>query len=155
LTKSPTWHELALQLRDKQAAIREKDEWHKLRKDRFQRSARPTSISGWAAILRCGSCGHWIHPYQARCPSCRSADIAPQPVSGRATIAGFTVNHQQWQPDFAVPYVVAVVELEEQRDLRLMTDMPRTPIEDVHVGMPVKVFFEQHGEIFCPLFEAA
>ena len=106
-------------------------------------------------ILHCGSCGHWIHPYAARCPSCRSADISPQPVSGRGTIAGFTVNHQQWQPDFEVPYVVAVVELEEQSDIRLMTNMPRTPIEQVHVGMPVKVFFEQHGEIFCPLFEAA
>jgi uncharacterized OB-fold protein len=106
-------------------------------------------------ILRCGDCGHWIHPYAARCPSCRSANIAPQPVSGRGTVAGFTVNHQQWQPDFAVPYVVAIVELEEQSDVRLMTNMPRTPIEDVKVGMLVKVYFEQHGEIFCPLFDAA
>jgi hypothetical protein len=54
-----------------------------------------------------------------------------------------------------VPYVVAVIELAEQHDIRLMTNMPRTPIEDVHVGMKVKVFFEQHGEIFVPLFEAA
>ncbi len=106
-------------------------------------------------ILRCGACGHWIHPYAARCPSCRSADIAPQPVSGRGRVAGFTVNHQQWQPDFEVPYVVAIVELDEQSDIRLMTNMPRTPIGEVHVGMPVKVYFEQHGEIFCPLFEAA
>jgi uncharacterized OB-fold protein len=76
-------------------------------------------------------------------------------VSGRATVVGFTVNHQQWQPDFEVPYVVAIVALDEQSDIRLMTNMPRTPIGDVRVGMPVKVYFEQHGEIFCPLFEAA
>lgn len=106
-------------------------------------------------ILRCGNDGHWIHPYAARCPTCGSADIAPQPVSGRGTVVGCTVNHQPWLPGVEVPYVVAIVELEEQHDLRLMTNMPRTPIGDVHVGMPVKVFFEQHGEIFCPLFETA
>jgi hypothetical protein len=33
--------------------------------------------------------------------------------------------------------------------------MPRTPIEDVQIGMKVKVFFEQYGEIFVPLFEVA
>lgn len=110
---------------------------------------------GRLLILRCNACGHWIHPYAARCPACRAADIAPQPVSGHGKVAGFTVNHQPWQPDFAVPYVVAIVELDEQSDLRLMTNMPRTPIETVRIGMPVKVFFEQHEEIFCPLFEAA
>ena len=105
-------------------------------------------------ILRCAE-GHWIHPYAARCPDCGSAEIAPQPVSGGGTVAGFTVNHQPWLPDVPVPYVVAVIELAERRDLRLMTNMPRTPIDEVHVGMPVKVYFEQYGEIFCPLFEAA
>lgn len=105
-------------------------------------------------ILRCGDCGHWIHPYAARCPACRSAAIGPAPVSGRATIAGFTVNHQPWSPDWEVPYVVAIVELEEQQDLRLMTNLPRTPIEDVRIGMPVKVYFEQYGDVFLPLFEA-
>jgi len=106
-------------------------------------------------ILRCSPGGHWIHPYAARCPTCGSAEIAAQPVSGRGTIVGFTVNHQPWLPDIEVPYVVAIVELEEQHDLRLMTNMPLTPIDDVRVGMPVKVYFEQYGEIFCPLFEAA
>ena len=106
-------------------------------------------------ILRCGACGHWIHPYAARCPKCRSAGIAPQPVSGRATVVGFTVNHQQWMPHFEVPYIIAIVEPEEQNDVRLMTNLPRIPIENVHVGMKVKVYFDRYGDIFCPLFEAA
>ena len=69
-------------------------------------------------------------------------------------MVGFTVNHQPWLPGVAVPYVVAIVELEEQSDLRLMTNLPKTPIEAVRVGMAVKVYFEQDGEIFVPLFEA-
>lgn len=106
-------------------------------------------------ILQCGDCRHWIHPYAARCPKCHSAKIAPQPVSGRGTVAGFTVNHQPWIPGVSVPYVVAIVELEEQADVRLMTNMPRTPIDAVRVGLPVKVYFEQDGDIYVPLFEAA
>jgi uncharacterized OB-fold protein len=71
-------------------------------------------------------------------------------------VAGFTVNHQQWEPNVPVPYVVAIVELEERADLRLMTNMPRTPIDEVHIGLPVKVFFEpREGGVFVPLFEKA
>lgn len=106
-------------------------------------------------ILRCEACGHWIHPYAARCASCRSDKVSPQPVSGRGRVVGFTVNHQAWILGVPTPYVVAIVELEEQANVRLMTNLPRTPIEAVHVGMPVKVFFEQDGEVFVPLFEAA
>jgi len=106
-------------------------------------------------ILRCKSCGTYIHPYAARCPNCRSADLAPAPVSGRGRVVSFTVNHQQWLPNVPLPYVVAVVELEEQSNIRLMTNMPRTPIEKVRHDMPVKVFFERHGDIHLPLFEEA
>lgn len=54
-----------------------------------------------------------------------------------------------------MPYVIAIVELEEQHDIRVMTNLPRTPIDAVRNGLPVKVYFEQYGEIFLPLFEAA
>ena len=109
--------------------------------------------NGALQILRCSDCGHYIHPYAARCPKCRSAAVAPEAVSGRGQVAGFTVNHQPWIPGVPTPYVVAIVELEEQSDLRLMTNMPRTPIEKVRIGLPVQVFFEQVGEAFVPLFE--
>jgi uncharacterized OB-fold protein len=111
---------------------------------------------GHLHILRCQKCRTWIHPYAGRCPECGSAELAPEPVSGRGTVAGFSVNHQQWDPTVPVPYVVAIVELEERADLRLMTNLPRTPIEEVRIGLPVKVYFEeQPGSIFVPLFEKA
>jgi uncharacterized OB-fold protein len=107
-------------------------------------------------ILRCQSCGYWIHPYAGRCPECRSDALAPEAVSGRGSVAGFTVNYQPWNPGVPVPYVVAIVELEERADLRLMANMPKVPVEDVRIGLPVKVHFEpQEGGIFLPLFEKA
>lgn len=112
-------------------------------------------VDGFLRILRCDVCETYIHPYAARCPKCRSPDLAPQPVSGRGRVLSFTVNVQQWLPNVATPYVIAVVELEEQANLRLMTNLPRTPIEKVKHDLPVKVYFEQHGDIYVPLFEAA
>lgn len=109
---------------------------------------------GQLHILRCGSCGLWIHPFAGRCPKCHSADVAPQPVSGRGTVVGFSINHQVWQPGLKVPYTVALVALDEQADVRLMTNLPNTPIEQVRIGLPVQVHFEQDGDLFIPEFDA-
>lgn len=110
---------------------------------------------GRLRILRCQDCGRYIHPYAALCPKCRSERIEPEAVSGRGQVVSFTVNHQPWFPHVPVPYVIALVELDEQADIRLVTNMPDTPIEAVRPGLPVEVYFEAHGEVFIPLFRAA
>ena len=106
-------------------------------------------------ILRCEACGYWIHPFAGRCPKCRSDKLSPQPVSGRGVVIGFTVNHQPWEPGVPVPYVVALVQLEEQSNVRLMTNMPRTSIEEVRIGLQVQVYFEQQDDAYIPMFKAA
>jgi uncharacterized OB-fold protein len=106
-------------------------------------------------ILCCGDCGLFIHPYVARCPKCRSSRVAPRAVSGRGRVASFTVNHQPWLAGVPVPYVIALVELEEQSDIRLVSNLLTCPIEAVAAGMAVKVYFERRGDIFLPLFEPA
>jgi len=106
-------------------------------------------------ILRCGACGTWSHPYVARCPACRAKAMSPQPTSGRAVVSGFTVNHQPWFPHVPVPYVIAFVQLAEQSEVQLAANIVNCAPEAVRVGMPVKVLFEQYGEIFLPLFEPA
>jgi len=67
----------------------------------------------------------------------------------------YTVNHQPWYPGLDPPYVVAIVEIEEQPDLRLMTNVVNCDAEKVRVGMPVRVLFEQHDDVWIPLFEPA
>ena len=46
-------------------------------------------------------------------------------MSGRATVAGMTVNVQPWLPGFDLepPYAIAVVALEEDRSVRLTTNV--------------------------------
>jgi uncharacterized OB-fold protein len=109
--------------------------------------------NGQLLIHRCQACGYYVHPPTGFCPACEGRDVRPEPVSGRATVASFTVNHQQWEPDLEVPYVMALVELVEQPDVRLATNIVNCAIDDVTIGMPVRVLFEQHEDVWVPLFE--
>lgn len=109
---------------------------------------------GQLLILRC-ACGRYQHPPLLRCPACGGEALAPVPVSGKARVASFTVNHQPWRPGLAVPYVFAAVELVEQAELYVFTNIVGCPAEDVHIGMNAEVLFEPHGDVWLPMFRPA
>jgi uncharacterized OB-fold protein len=112
---------------------------------------------GELRILRCNACGQWIHPPYPLCPACHSKDLAPRAVSGRATVHTFSINHQPWMPGPEVPFVVAIVTLEEDPSVRLTTNIVGCRPEEVRIGMPVRAVFEHHpderGDVWLPLFE--
>jgi uncharacterized OB-fold protein len=88
------------------------------------------------------------------CRECQSDDLVPTPVSGRGVIATYTVNYQQWSPRVAAdPYVIALVELDEQPGLRLVTNVVNIAPAGVRIGMRVRVLFEQVDNTAVPLFE--
>lgn len=107
---------------------------------------------GELRVLRCRECGYWIHPPGPVCPRCWSRDLAHAAVSGRGVVHTFTVNHQVWNPTWEHPYVIAVVELDEQPGLRLTTNIVGADTEAVAIGMAVQVAFEQHEDVWLPLF---
>jgi uncharacterized OB-fold protein len=108
---------------------------------------------GELRFLRCEPCARYIHPPSPVCPECLGKQLEPTAVSGRATIATFTLNHQPWVPAPDHPYPIAIVEIEEQPDVRLMTNIVNCDAESVHIGMPVRVVFENHDDVWFPLFE--
>lgn len=112
---------------------------------------------GELRLLRCETCGTWIHPPQPRCPTCLSDRVVPCATSGRGTVLTWTINRQPWYPGLEPPYVVAIVELVEQPDLRLTTNLVGIAPEDVDFGMPVRVTFEEYpdrdGSVWLPFFE--
>jgi uncharacterized protein len=107
---------------------------------------------GELLIQRCESCRRWTHPAEAACSSC-GGPLTYEPVSGNGTIFAFTVNHQPFHPDVPPPYVIAVVELEEQSDLRIPTNIVHCAGSTLECGTPVRVLFERCGEAYFPLFE--
>jgi uncharacterized OB-fold protein len=108
--------------------------------------------TGRLLIQRCGACGLWLHPPTPACRRCRSADVKPEPVSGRGRVRTFTVNHQPWFPALPPPYVIAIVELTEQPGLQFLTRLVDCDPETVQAGLPVAVRFERHGDLHLPLF---
>jgi hypothetical protein len=108
---------------------------------------------GELRFWRCQDCQYWIHPPSPICPECHSRRLAPEPVSGRATLHTFTVNHQAWYPGLDPPYVVAIVELPEQAGLRLTTNLVGCDVDDVAIAMDVQVVFERYDDVWLPFFE--
>jgi uncharacterized protein len=106
---------------------------------------------GRLQICRCQSCARYLHPPLPRCPECGGA-TAPAPVCGKARVASYTINQQPWQPGLAVPYVFAAVELVEQPELYLLTNIIDCPAQNLRVGLNVEVVFEQQDDIYLPLF---
>jgi len=71
-------------------------------------------------------------------------------------VYSFSIVHVKLAPGFDPPYVVALVELDEQAGLRLVTNIVQSPIEAIHIGMPVDVVFEDvTPEITLPFFRPA
>ena len=109
-------------------------------------------------IQRCQGCRRYHHPPVELCAKCLSSDLAFEPVSGRGSIYSFTITHDARQPAFAEiqPYTVAVVELEEQPELFMLSNIPGVPTDDIKSGMPVEVTFEEvvPGR-FIPQFQPA
>lgn len=111
-------------------------------------------LSGADGRLRfwtCAACGYRTHPGGAACARCLSHDVGPQPVSGRATVLTYTVNVQQWQPG-QDPYVLAIVGINEQDDLRLTTNIIDCDPWSVRIGDRVEVCFLARNGLYYPLF---
>lgn len=112
-----------------------------------------SGADGVLRIQQCGDCSKWQHPPFPRCTSCGSENVSPQPVSGRGRVASYTINREAWIPGLEVPFLFAVVELEEQSELYVFTNL-LMPVDAVKRHMPVKVTFEQHEDVWLPMFVA-
>ncbi len=106
---------------------------------------------GALMIRRCTSCGLYQHPPLPICSACRTETVLPTAVSGRGKVKTFTVNHQQWVPGLDRPFVYAAIELEEQPELYVFSNVLAPP-ESVNSGMKVQVCFEHHEDVWLPMF---
>lgn len=105
-------------------------------------------------VGRCRACRRWALPPATACPSCGS-ELHPEAASGRAEVLTWTLNSHRYHPEIPPPYIIAIVVLDEQDDLRVATNLIDCTEADVHAGMAVTVVFEDRGEIFYPLFRPA
>ena len=110
--------------------------------------------AGADGVLRfqyCGACDRYLHPPGVVCSECGEVPEI-RDVSGRAAVVGVTVNYQPWLTDMEVPYAIGLVAIEEDPLVRLTTLIVDAEPEEVIIGLPVSVRFEQHKDVWLPVF---
>jgi uncharacterized OB-fold protein len=106
-------------------------------------------------VQRCAGCGALRFPARSICSRCLGREATWVPVSGRGAIFSFAVMHQAVHPGFAatVPYAVVVIELEE--GVRMLSNLLDCPLEDIRIGLPVSVVFDDVSpDVTLPKFRA-
>lgn len=123
--------------------------------DEHNRAFWTGGADGRLHVTQCAECGLWVSPPAADCPVCEGRLVA-QPVSGNGTVFTYTVNYQPFNPAVPVPYVIAIVELDDHPEVRIAANIVDCEPDSVHVGMPVAVRFERQevdGDLaFVPVF---
>ncbi len=120
----------------------------------------PTAISrpfwdgcrmGELLVQKCCDCGRLIFIPQPACYRCLSQNLEWVKGSGRGTVYSYTVVWRPQTPAFEVPYVIAIVDLED--GYQMLTNIVGIDPPQVRVGMPVEVdFWAASEEIVLPYF---
>ena len=104
--------------------------WNALREKRY-------------TLPKCQDCGkHHFYPREI-CPFCTSDRIEWVAASGKGIVYSFTIVRRPSHEFFKdqAPFAVALVDLAEGP--RVMTSLTDIKAEDVKIGMPVTVAFEE------------
>lgn len=93
---------------------------------------------------RCKECGTWRHPPRPVCPKCRSFEKEWAPSTGKGAVYSWVTYQESPHPGFKTPYSVVLLEMEE--GVRLVSNMVDIKPEEISIGMPVEVVFEDIAE---------
>jgi uncharacterized protein len=100
---------------------------------------------GKLLLRKCDDCSELIWYPRAFCPGCASTNTSWVESSGKGTIYSFSITRKgagAWTP--VGPYVIAYVELDEGP--RVLSNIVGGSVEDVRIGMSVRVVFDDTGE---------
>jgi uncharacterized OB-fold protein/acyl dehydratase len=95
------------------------------------------TAAGELRVQRCPECGTLRHPPGPMCPSCGADKPDYVVVSGRGAVFSYVVHHHPQVPGKTLPFVVALVELEE--GVRMLGELVDVEPTEVTIDMPVEV----------------
>jgi hypothetical protein len=98
--------------------------------------------AGVLCIQRCRDCGRHVFYPRSLCPYCLSEALDWVTASGRGKLYSYTIVRRAMHPAFQqdVPYVYAIVELEEGP--RVTANVLNCPLEALRVDMALKAFYD-------------
>lgn len=115
-----------------------------------------SGLDGVLRLQRCEQCGHIRYPLSTICPECLEANHTWTALSGRGSVQTFVTFERAYDPSWAdaVPYVVALIELEEGPVM--LSNVIGTPADQVRVGQHVEIVYERiSAEAALPQFRIA
>jgi len=109
---------------------------------------------GELRVQQCRNCGVLRFPPRPGCASCESVDATWVRLSGKGRIWSFVIAHPPLLPAYEAlaPYPVVVVELDEDRTLRMVGNV--VDGTEAAIDLPVEVTFEEVGEMTLPRWRA-
>lgn len=101
-------------------------------------------------IQQCESCAGCVFIPQEFCPHCLGTTLHWVESAGTGSIVTFTVVWRPQTPAFEIPYVIAVVMLDEGVDL--LTNLTGVDPAKVAIGDRVRVAFVDVEDMTLPFF---
>lgn len=107
---------------------------------------------GELRLQACSRCNHVRYPITDVCPRCLSPDYEWRPLSGRGEVLSWVYFQRSYNAawEARVPYNVALVQLAEGP--RIFSNVVPLGRNDLHVGMPLEVVFEEEEGAWLPRF---
>jgi uncharacterized OB-fold protein len=115
---------------------------------------------GELAVPRCDRCARWVWYPTQDCRSCSSSELTWTTTAGRGTLFSWTEVRRALLPEYSglVPYVAALVALDEDPAVRIVTRMVDVDPDALVGDMPVKAVFrpiwfgDPATSVVAPLF---
>jgi uncharacterized protein len=106
---------------------------------------------------KCRNCGTFRNPPGPICYVCRSTDADWTAVSGEGTLYSYTIVTHPVHPALVdrVPFNVSLVEFPDAPGVRLITNVVDADPEDLEIGMPVRLHWDELSHATLPRFEKA
>lgn len=106
---------------------------------------------GELMFQRCGDCNGITHTPAMVCAHCSSRNLTWERSAGTGTVYSWTTVWRPQTPEFEVPYVAVIVEMDE--GWHILSNIIGVEHDAVSIGMPVAVEFHPvHGGITLPYF---
>ncbi|TQM11227.1 Zn-ribbon domain-containing OB-fold protein [Pseudonocardia kunmingensis] len=106
-------------------------------------------------VPKCTHCGTFRFPPGPFCFECQHQDVEHVEVSGNGTVYTYTVARHAVVPSLAdsVPYVVAVLELDDAPGVRMIANVVESDPESVRIGSRVELVWDDvDDEVTMPRF---
>ena len=101
---------------------------------------------GRLVVQNCTTCNRLQHPPQKTCAECGSEhNLEFREMSGHGKIHGYCVSHDSrvMMLQAIQPFNLAVIELDDDPAIKMLSHLPGTPTDEIPVGATVQVEFEE------------